>query len=411
MHSPINVKSEIGKLKTVVLHRPGEELEALAPEYMDRMLFDDVPFLKMAQEEHDAFAQVLRDNGVEVLYLEDLAAEALTSEELKWQFVREMVKASKQSERRSTEAIIDYLGNMDAKEMILKVMAGVKKKDIELPDNDNKELSHYMADDYPFYLDPMPNLYFTRDPAAAVGDGLAINKMHYPARRRESIFMKYIMNYHPRFKQAEIPIWFSRDNKFSIEGGDILVLDKDTVAIGISERTEPEAVETIATNLFAKSDFKRILAIEIPVKRAFMHLDTVFTMIDYDKFSVHPEAIKQGEKMNIYVMDKADTKSGYFITHETDIKKVLREALKLDEVTLIECGDGDLIAASREQWNDGSNTLALEPGVVVTYDRNHVTNDAMRRAGIKVIEVAGAELGRGRGGPRCMSMPIYREDL
>lgn len=411
MHSPINVKSEIGKLKTVVLHRPGEELEALAPEYMDRMLFDDVPFLKMAQEEHDAFAQVLRDNGVEVLYLEDLAAEALTSEELKWQFVREMVKASKQSERRSTEAIIDYLGNMDAKEMILKVMAGVKKKDIELPDNDNKELSHYMADDYPFYLDPMPNLYFTRDPAAAVGDGLAINKMHYPARRRESIFMKYIMNYHPRFKQAEIPIWFSRDNKFSIEGGDILVLDKETVAIGISERTEPEAVETIATNLFAKSDFKRILAIEIPVKRAFMHLDTVFTMIDYDKFSVHPEAIKQGEKMNIYVMDKADTKSGYFITHETDIKKVLREALKLDEVTLIECGDGDLIAASREQWNDGSNTLALEPGVVVTYDRNHVTNDAMRRAGIKVIEVAGAELGRGRGGPRCMSMPIYREDL
>ncbi len=411
MQSPINVKSEIGKLKTVVLHRPGEELEALAPEYMDRMLFDDVPFLKMAQEEHDAFAQVLRDNGVEVLYLEDLAAEALTSEELKWQFVREMVKASKQSERRSTEAIIDYLGNMDAKEMILKVMAGVKKKDIELPDNDNKELSHYMADDYPFYLDPMPNLYFTRDPAAAVGDGLAINKMHYPARRRESIFMKYIMNYHPRFKQAEIPIWFSRDNKFSIEGGDILVLDKETVAIGISERTEPEAVETIATNLFAKSDFKRILAIEIPVKRAFMHLDTVFTMIDYDKFSVHPEAIKQGEKMNIYVMDKADTKSGYFITHETDIKKVLREALKLDEVTLIECGDGDLIAASREQWNDGSNTLALEPGVVVTYDRNHVTNDAMRRAGIKVIEVAGAELGRGRGGPRCMSMPIYREDL
>ncbi len=411
MQNPINVKSEIGKLKTVVLHRPGEELEALAPEYMDRMLFDDVPFLKMAQEEHDAFAQVLRDNGVEVLYLEDLAAEALTSEELKWQFVREMVKASKQSERRSTEAIIDYLGNMDAKEMILKVMAGVKKKDIELPDNDNKELSHYMADDYPFYLDPMPNLYFTRDPAAAVGDGLAINKMHYPARRRESIFMKYIMNYHPRFKQAEIPIWFSRDNKFSIEGGDILVLDKETVAIGISERTEPEAVETIATNLFAKSDFKRILAIEIPVKRAFMHLDTVFTMIDYDKFSVHPEAIKQGEKMNIYVMDKADTKSGYFITHETDIKKVLRKALKLDEVTLIECGDGDLIAASREQWNDGSNTLALEPGVVVTYDRNHVTNDAMRKAGIKVIEVAGAELGRGRGGPRCMSMPIYREDL
>lgn len=411
MQNPINVKSEIGKLKTVVLHRPGEELEALAPEYMERMLFDDVPYLKMAQKEHDAFAQVLRDNGVEVLYLEDLAAEALTSEELKWQFAREMVKASKQSERRSTEALIDYLGNMDAKEMVLKVMAGVKKKDIELPDNDNKELSHYMIDDYPFYLDPMPNLYFTRDPAAAIGDGLAINKMHYPARRRESIFMKYIMNYHPRFKEAEIPVWFSRENKFSIEGGDILVLDKETVAIGISERTEPEAVETIATSLFAKSDFKRILAIEIPVKRAFMHLDTVFTMIDYDKFSVHPEAIKQGEKMNIYVMDKADTRSGYFITHETDIKKVLREALKLDEVTLIECGNGDLIAASREQWNDGSNTLALAPGVVVTYDRNHVTNDAMRRAGIKVIEVPGAELGRGRGGPRCMSMPIYREDL
>ena len=411
MEQPININSEIGKLKTVILHRPGEELEALTPEYMERMLFDDVPYLKAAQAEHDAFAEVLKDNGIEVLYLDKLVAEALSTDELKWQFVREMVKASKQGGRRSTEAIIDYLGNMETLAMVHKVMAGVKKMDVSVPEPIDKELTHFMIDDYPFYLDPMPNLYFTRDPAAAVGSGLAINKMHWPARRRESLFMEYIVNYHPRFKDAEVPIWYNRDGRFSVEGGDILVLNKETVAIGISERTEAEAIEVFASNLLKNSDYKRVLAIHIPNKRAFMHLDTVFTMIDYDKFSIHPEIMSEGGQLPIYVMEKADNKAGYRITAKSDLKEVLEDALGVDKVELILCGDGDAIAASREQWNDGSNTLAIAPGVVVTYDRNYVTNAALRRAGVKVIEVVGSEVGRGRGGPRCMSMPILREEI
>ena len=411
MDQPIRVNSEIGRLKTVMLHRPGEELEALTPEYMERMLFDDVPYLKVAQQEHDAFAQILRDNGVEVLYLDQLVTEALYTEEIKWQFVKEMVRASKQDDSYSTEAIINYLGNLETNTMVRKIMAGVRKDEVSVMEPEDKQLHHYMVDDYPFYLDPMPNLYFTRDPAAAIGNGISINKMHWPARRRESLFMEYIINYHPRFRDANVPIWYNRNNRFSIEGGDELLLNKDTLALGISERTEVESIEKIASKLLKESDFKQVLAIKIPLRRAFMHLDTVFTMIDYDKFSIHPEILSNGGKLDIYVLEKADNRLGYHITYRQDLKQTLQDVLGVDDVKLIQCGDGDAIAAAREQWNDGSNTLAIAPGVVVTYDRNYVTNEALRRAGVKVIEIVGSELGRGRGGPRCMSMPLVREEI
>ena len=343
MEPQIQVNSEIGRLKTVLLHRPGEELEALTPEYMSRMLFDDVPYLKVAQEEHDAFANVLRENGVEVLYLDQLAAEALANEEVRDRFIVEMVRASKQEETFSTFAIVNYLQTLDPLTMVRKVMAGVKKSEVEDMEPTNKQLHHFMVNDYPFYLDPMPNLYFTRDPAASIGNGLTINKMHWPARRRESLFMQYILKYHPRFDNQNIPVWYNRNNRFSVEGGDELVLNKHTVAIGISERTEAEAIERIASRLFHDSEFTRVLAIKIPSKRAFMHLDTVFTMIDYDKFSVHPEIMTAGGELDIYVLDKSNTHVGYEVTHRRDLTNVLAESLGVPKVQLIQCGNGDPI--------------------------------------------------------------------
>lgn len=412
MDQPIHITSEIGKLKVVILHRPGEELENLTPDYLTDLLFDDIPYLKDAQAEHDAFADVLRSRGVEVLYLDQLVTEALSTDQLREQFVDDMLAASKQGSRRVTMTLRQFLLDLPTHAMVRKIMAGVRKDEITLPPEHQQQLHDMVQKDhYPFYLDPMPNLYFTRDPAAAIGHGLTINKMHWPARRRESLFMRYVIDHHPRFAGVQVPVWYNRDEKFSMEGGDELVLSREVMAIGISERTSAEAIEKMATKLFAGSSFKKVIAMEIPKSHAFMHLDTVFTMIDHDKFTIHPEIRDRGGKMNCFVLEKVEGQPYPRITHETDLEHVLRVALGLPQVTLIECGGGDRIAAAREQWNDGSNTLAIAPGVVVTYDRNYVTNEKLRRAGIEVIEVRGAELGRGRGGPRCMSMPIVREDI
>ena len=408
--SPIHVTSEIGTLKTVMLKRPGKEVENLTPEYLERLLFDDIPYLPIIQEEHDYFANTLRDQGIEVLYLEKLVAESLTNPDVKEEFVKRMLEESNAKVQGTFENLKEYLLSFSTEEMIDKLMSGIRKNELEI--SKRTHLYELMEDHYPFYTDPMPNLYFTRDPAAAIGNGLTINNMREPARRRESMFMEYVIKHHPRFAGKDVPVWLDRTYNNPIEGGDELVLSPEVVAIGVSARTSAKAIEKFALSILNRQDtVKKVVAIEIPKSRAFMHLDTVFTMVDHNKFTMHPMIQGPGGKMNIYILEKGADEFSVNITYRTDIKEALKEVLNLSELEIILCGDGDEIAAPREQWNDGSNTLAIAPGVVVTYDRNYISNECLRAHGVKVIEIKSSELSRGRGGPRCMSMPLVREDI
>jgi arginine deiminase len=408
--SPVMVNSEIGKLKTVILHRPGGELENLTPDTLTELLFDDIPFLKIARAEHDQFADLLRGRGAEVLYYDQLATESLHDNEVRHRFVHDMLHESKQSERRVTQALYNYLMSMNPSDMVRKIMTGVRKTEVKIATENATSLEMLVAEsDFPFYLNPMPNLYFSRDYAAAIGRGMTVNHMHFPARRRESLFMKYILEHHPRFAGKDIPVWYGRDNRWSVEGGDEQVWNRETVAIGLSQRTEAGAVEKIALKLLSESNFRRVVALEIPKSHALMHLDTVLTMVDYDKFTVFPEIMDSLGKMNIFILTLDDDRN-LRVERRENLLDVMVEVTGRDEIQLLPTGGQDPIASEREQWNDGSNTLAIAPGVVVTYDRNYVSNDLMRRAGLEVLEISGAELGRGRGGPRCMSMPIWREE-
>lgn len=409
MSSPIHVYSEIGKLKKVMLHRPGKELENLAPDILHRMLIDDIPYLKIAQEEHDAFAHVLRQQGIKVLYLEDLLAESLTDEKVRRAFLDQLLdESSIKKQDPLHQLLLNYLQELLTKEMVKTVIAGIRKSAIH---NSTPSLADLAEDpDYPFYLDPMPNVYFTRDQQAAIGSGMTINRMTFRARRRESLFMETILKNHPDFKNATIPVWRDRYHHGRLEGGDELVLNNHVLAVGISQRTSATAITDLAHNLFDHSSYDTILAIKIPHNHAMMHLDTVFTMINYNQFTVHPFILDKAGKIDIYVL-QPDDHNGVKITEKNDLVQVLKENLHLSELDLIPTGGGDPIAAPREQWNDGSNTLAIAPGEVVTYDRNYVSNDLLRKHGIIVHEIRSSELSRGRGGPRCMSCPLIREDL
>ncbi len=404
----LNVYSEIGKLKTVLLHRPGKEIENLTPDLMDRLLFDDIPYLEVARQEHDAFAKILSDNGVEVLYLEDLAAEAIEDASVKERFVEEYIKEAGILGEKKKQLVKELLLNCKTnRELVDKMMEGIRKS--ELPNYNATSLADMADSGYPFVADPMPNLYFTRDPFATIGSGISLNHMRTVTRNRETLFAKYIFENHPRFKDSDIPRWFDRDDTTSLEGGDELVLNKEVLAIGISERTDAASIEKMAKRIFDKDEsFKTVLAFHIPNKRAFMHLDTVFTMIDFDKFTIHPEI--EGP-LTVYAISRGEGNSIKIQKETQELDKVLAKYLQVEKVTLIRCGGGDMIDAAREQWNDGSNTLAIAPGEVVVYSRNHVTNKLLEEAGVKLHIMPSSELSRGRGGPRCMSMPLYRENL
>ncbi|MCT4661567.1 MAG: arginine deiminase [Tissierellales bacterium] len=403
----INVTSEIGKLKTVLLHRPGKELENLTPDVLERLLFDDIPYLKIAQEEHDAFAKILRDNGVEVLYLENLAAESLINDEIRTAFVEEFIAEANIKGEETETQVKEYLKQFNNQELVDKMMAGIRKT--ELGEMKSKHLSGMVHSDYPFVADPMPNLYFTRDPFATMGAGITLNHMRTETRNRETLFAKYIFKYHPTYGNDQVKIWYDRDETTAIEGGDELVLSEKVIAIGISQRTDADSIEKLAGRLLNNGHkFETILAFDIPKKRAFMHLDTVFTMVDYDKFTIHPGI--EGP-LRVFAITK-NHDGGLQIEEEVmNLEEILKKHLELDNVTLIRCAGGDKIDAAREQWNDGSNTLAIAPGKVIVYSRNYVTNEILQKHGIETYVMPSSELSRGRGGPRCMSMPLVREDL
>lgn len=406
----IQVKSEIGKLKKVLLHRPGGELEQLVPGDLERLLFDDIPYLRTAQSEHDRFAEILREQGTEVVYLEDMMAEALRADkELKKQFLWKFIGEGQGADGVLKEALYEYLMEIKGeKELVLKLMSGVRASELEIPTA--TPLVNLVKTKSRFILDPIPNLYFTRDPFACIGNGVSLNYMYSQTRRRETLFGKYILENHPEFS-GQTPFYYKRENPFSVEGGDILNLSAKVLAVGISQRTTPEAIEILAKNIFAdeEAEIETILALDIPAIRAFMHLDTVCTQVDYGKFTIHPEILGT---LRIFVLQKGTGKEGLCVTEvRASLEDVLAKYLELDRVTLIACGGKDSIASEREQWNDGSNTLCIEPGTAVVYDRNYVTNEILRENGIRVLEMPSSELSRGRGGPRCMSMPLEREDI
>jgi arginine deiminase len=402
----LNVKSEIGKLKAVLLHKPGKELEKLTPDYLSQLLFDDIPWLKKMRIEHDEFAEVLRQKGTQVYYVEELLAEVLQNAETKAKFVKELLATCVENTQELNQALYENIIVMSPKDIAEIAISGLSKK--ELPELKREiSLSDYVHSDYPLYINPIPNLYFMRDPAAVIGNGISINSMNTDARRREPMVIKYIYEYNPLFNKESSQIWYDYDIPHSMEGGDMLVLSKELVAIGCSQRTSANGIEHIAKKLFnSDSGIKEVLAVQIPPLRAFMHLDTVFTMIDYDKFTIYPGI---QDKVRVYRI--TSNNGGIKVSVEKSLVETLKKSLKLPAVDLIQSGGGDPITAAREQWNDSTNTLAIAPGVVVTYGRNEISNEVLRQHGIEVLEIDGSELVRGRGGPRCMSMPLVREDI
>jgi len=400
----ISVNSEIGKLKTVILHRPGGELEKLTPEYLAEMLFDDIPWLKKMTEEHDGFADALRSRDVHVYYMKELLEYVLEMDGVKAKMVRETLDLSGIENPDRREAITDYLQGLTTKCLADKLIEGLPKTDITGMER-HLSLVDFVYEDYPYYINPLPNFYFTRDPASVIGNGISINTMKVKARQREGLLMKYFYKYHPIFNATPAPLWYNYNNKHSLEGGDILVLSREVLALGCSERTTAQGIELLCRNLFEGLEgLDHILVVLIPHVRAFMHLDTVFTMVDHDKFTIYP-----GVESRVKVFKVTRNKKPYSLHVQSEDN--LTGALRLPAVKLIKSGGGDEVTAAREQWNDSTNTLAIAPGVVITYNRNEASNEVLRKNGIEVVEIDGQELVRGRGGPRCMSMPILREEL
>lgn len=400
----LSINSEIGKLKKILLHRPGFELDRITPEDLKEVLFDDIPWMSRMRKEHDGFAKVLKETGTEVLYVTDCLLEVINNNEQAKKELVELALEEVQYDNITINGLREFLLSLDNKELIRCIIAGLSESEVK---SSRVTLSDYMQDKYPYYFKPIPNLYFMRDVGVVIKNGVALSRMKTPIRRRESLIVRLIYKYHPDF--SGVPVYFdNKEEKMSLEGGDVLILSKECVLIGFSERTSLEGIDKLASNLLnSNSGVKKVLAVKIPHERAFMHLDTVFTMVDYDKFVIFPNILNDIEVITITSGGKSTLK----YEAEENLKTALAKALNLPSVKLIKSGGSSSVISAREQWNDSTNTLAISPGVVITYNRNEISNEILDRNGIKVLSIEGSELVRGRGGPRCMSMPLVREDI
>lgn len=398
----IKLNSEIGKLNTVMLHKPGIEVEQLLPDHLERMLSEDTPYVPEAQREHDCFAKVLRDHGVNVLYLEELFTTAVAGHEK--EFIEDYLVVAEVQAETLKQVIREYLSAKTPSELFYEVCKGIKRTD--LADWHIKPLPLLVKDSYPFFTDPVSSMYFTRDISICISNGMIVSSMSMPFRRREALLMRYIHRYHPSFAGA--PLWYDYNLGYGIEGGDLLVLSDKVLAIGYSQRTSLGAIEYIANKLL-RSGYERIIVFNLPKSRKYMHLDVLCTMVDYDKFIVNPEVYAGDFDLYELTLDSTGTLRA---TCSTDsLENVLKRALNIPAVNFIQVGGGDPMTAAREHWTMGSNSLTIAPGEVITYERNEVTNELLTRNGVKVNTIPGTELCKGRGGPRCMSMPINRNPI